>query len=135
MTRDEKLAALAIELQTYLQNVFNEYVDLRTWAKVWAAEDYDLDLGAFEEIQDVVDAMGFSNLQATIMDGQTPWEAVLSVSCSLDLHNANFDIEMALHNGVVRSIGVKAGNSSEELWQTDLAKAFNKKQTWVALKG
>lgn len=134
MTPDENLAALTAEVRAYMQNVFDEYVDLRTWAKVWAAEDYDLDLGAFEEIQDAVEAMGFSDFQATIMDGETPWEAVLSVSCSLDLRNVNFPIEMILRNGVIQSIEVRSGSSSEELGQIDLANEFSKKQTWVALK-
>ncbi len=133
MTRDENLAALKAELQTYLQNVFNEYVDLRTWAKVWAAEDCDLDLGAFEAVQDVVDAMGFSDFHANISQGKNLWDAVLSVSCSLDLRNEDFDIELVLHNGVIQFFDVKIDNSPDELWQTDLAKAFDKKLTWVAL--
>ena len=133
MTRDENLAALKAELQTYLQRVFNEYVDLRTWAKVWAAEDCDLDLGAFEAVQDVVDPMGFSNIQAMISESKNPWDAVLSVSCSLDLRNEHFDIELVLHNGVIQFFDIKIDNSSDDLWQTDLAKAFDKKLTWVAL--
>ena len=134
MTRDENIENLKQELKSTLQPVFNQNLSLDVWAKLWADEEYDLDLGADEDLSDALEKLGITYDCTQVFQDNTNWIAKMTISCDVELHGETIRIQLKVNNGAIESVEVNDTDLSSTLFQNDLARSYAKKVTWAALR-
>lgn len=133
MTRQENIENLKREIQNTLQPIFDQVLSLNTWAKIWADEEYDLDLGANEELRDAL-ATAAITYDDVALDANAEWTARMKIFCDVELQGETLSVEVAIQNGLIDRIDISPKTLSPALAEVDLASEYAKKATWAALQ-
>jgi hypothetical protein len=134
MTRDENIENLKEELKSTLQPVFNQELSLEMWAKIWADEEYDLDLGADEDLSDALEKLGITYDYTQVFQDNTNWIAKMTIFCVVELHGEKIHVQLKVKNGAIECVEVNDTDLSSTIFQNDLARSYAKKVTWAALQ-
>ena len=128
MTRQENIENLKCEIQNTLQPIFDQVLSLNTWAKIWADEEYDLDLGANEELRDAL-ATAAITYDDVAFDANTEWIARMKIFCDVELQGETLSVEISVQNSLIDSIDIRPKTLSPALAEIDLASEYVKKAT------
>jgi len=130
---EQNLDNLKQEIRNTVQPVFDQVLSLNMWAKIWADEEYDLDLGVDEELRDALRAVAIT-YDDVALDATDDWTAKMKIFCSVELQGETLSVEIAVQNGFIEKVDVRTKTLNPTLSEIDLAATYAKKVTWAALQ-
>lgn len=138
MTREENIEAFETAIRDYLEPVFKEHFTLETWADIWAYEKYHVGGKVIKDLQRHLPAV--DGLYATIDEFKCPdpWHAVCGFDVVVSLGGHEIPVNFCVNRGEIIHLEVEMyflEDYPEVALELNLTKEFEKKQTWVALKG